>query len=226
MKSIINTYKFILICRVLTAIEGAIRKSRRLKKLSLGCINDLTDHSDQLLQLLTKHHARNLESLFLCSVKEDPDSYGLIYLPSECFSRLYNLQHLGIDYDYLSNDLLLNFCNNNRNGELKKLVIHVHGMEPEREKITNLTWRHIAAANPSLGVTLNMIHSVDGAMNILDILQPSMPLTTLRMFFCQHLNMAGIDFISQHMSASFKSLHIIDGMPSYEVSVFLSIIQR
>ena len=204
-------------CRIVRAMERTIAQTRRLKALRLGCLSDLTDRADQLLPVVVQHHSRSLEALHLCSVKENPDAYGLICVPEECFAHLINLQQLGLDYDYITNSLLLNFCNNNRRMNLQKLVIHVHGLEPERERVTNSTWRYVATANPSLRVTLNLIHSLDGAVDMLTILQPAMPLEKLRMFFCQHINFAAINFISQHMSKFFTSLHIIDGLETEQV---------
>ena len=201
-------------------MKSVIKSSRKLRHISFGCIADLIDHSDELLSCLAKYQAKSLETLHISSVKEDPDSYGLIDLPVEPFASFSSLEVLGIDYDYLNNYMLLSFCNNNRLVQLQKLVINVHGIEPEHEKITSSTWRHLTNANPNLEVTLNLIHSIDGACGILDILQTAMPLAHLRMFFCQYLNIAGIDFIAQHMSQSLKSIYILDGMASYQVSFF------
>lgn len=188
-----------------------VRNPRRLKQLSLGCIGELCDHADEILALLANHQASSLHTLHICSVKEDPDSYGLIELPPAHFEAFHNLHILGIDYDYVTNPLLQAFARPGR-VPLEKLVVHVHGIEPDHEKITNCTWRHLVRACPNLGVTLNFIHSIDGVMSLLDIVQPAMPLAHLRFLFCQQINVAGINFISRFNSKSLKSIHIIDGM--------------
>lgn len=210
---------------MIAALEKLIQTSRGLKQFSLGCISDLADHSDRFLKFLRVNQANSLEELHLSSVKEDPDTYGLIDFPHDPFGYFNKLVVLGIDYDYLTNYMLLNFCNPNNSCKvpLQKLIIHVHGIESDHEKITNKTWRNVVSVNPNLEVTLNLIHSIDGATGILDILQPAMPLAHLRMFFCQYLNVAGIDYISQHMADHFQSIYIIDGMPSYEV-YFISLL--
>ena len=202
-------------------MEKIIWRARRLKSLKLGCITELTDRADQLLPILVQYQSKCLHSLNLCSVKENPDSYGIIHFPEGCLAQLVNLQHLGLDYDYITNGLLLTLCNTNREIGLKELVIHVHGLEQDREKVTNQTWRRAVLANPSLRVTLNLIHSLDGSVNMLDILQPAMPLEKLRMFFCQHVNFAAIDFISQNMSNYFTTLHVMDGMCTEPVTTSL-----
>ena len=133
-------------------------------------------------------------------------------MPIHTSALFSNLRELGIDYDYLSNHVLDMFSNGNRSQQLHKLVIHVHGMYPNHEKIQNQTWRSLVSRNPSLEVTLNLIHSFDGSAGLLDLLQPCMPLSTLRMFFCGQLKVSAIRFISQHMNNTFKQLQIIDGM--------------
>ena len=140
--------------------------------------------------------------------------YGVIDMPTTALSAFRNLSVLGLDYDYMTAELLAEFAQNNR-AKLERLIIHVHGIEPGRATIPNSTWQHLVTYNPKVKVTLNMIHSIDGAAGLLDILRPALPLSHLRMFFCQRINVAAINFISQHICSSFESLHIIDGMAGY-----------
>lgn len=197
---------------MLDTLGTLVEHSNHLECLSLGCIGEFTDHADFLLPKLACLHGTKLQALHISSVKEDPDSYGLIDMPSHLFATFTHLQHLGIDFDYLSNHFLDIFAANNRAAPLKTLIVHVHGIDPQQEKIHNQTWRMLTSRNPTLQVTLNLIHSIDGASRLLDLLQPAMPLATLRMFFCGHLNVAAIHFIAQHMAASFQHLHVVDGM--------------
>ncbi len=188
-----------------------VQGARHLKHLSLGCIGEMADHAGTLLPLLAIHQSESLEALNVASVKEDPDSYGIIEFPYQHIRSFHNLHTLGIDYDYLGNDLLLNLAVGNK-ANLERLTIHVHGIEPDREKIRNMTWYHLVQANPSLQVSLNLIHSIDGAKHLLDILCPDMPLAHLRMFFCQDINLAAINFLAHNNCMTLRSLHIIDGM--------------
>ncbi len=184
-------------------------------------MGELTDHADYLLPLLAANQATTLEILHISSIKEDPESYGLINLPSNTIHAFRNLRVLGMDYDYITNDLLEGFMQPGR-VKLEKLIIHVHGIEPDHEKITNSTWRHLVKGNPKLEVTLNLLHSIDGVVGMLDLLQPALPLVHLRMFFCQQINVAGINFIAQHHCNTLQSIHIIDGMANFQPNSYES----
>lgn len=205
--------------RFLSAVEDVIRNARHLKHLSLGCIGELADHADQLLYLLQVKHFASLKALHISSVKEDPDSYGLIDIPAQTFHLFRNLSTLGIDYDYLSNQLLEGFVQGEKT-RLEKLILHIHGVNAENEKILNTTWLKLVQANPNFEVTVNMIHSFDGSICMLDILQPALPLAHLRMFFCQQINEAAINFLSRHMANRLRSIYIIDGMEDGQPNVY------
>ena len=199
-------------------MKNLLRNDNRLRRFSFGCLSDMTDHCDVFLPLLCRYQKESLESLYLCSVKEDPTSYGLIQFPESSIADLTSLQHFGIDFDYLTNQLLMGFCARGRTSQLQRLVIHVHGVDPDREHVTNDTWRQVVNCNPDLRVTLNLMHSLDGAVSLLNILQPCMPLEKLRMFFCQKLNVAAIDFISQNLHKTFTTLSIVEGLDANQVS--------
>lgn len=198
--------------RFTDSLEAIIKNARRLKHLSVGCLEDLGDHANVLLPLLAEHQSTTLETLHLATVKEDPDSYGLIEMPVSDLHTLCHLQVLGIDYDYVTTELLDGFSTCNRANKLERLIIHVHGIEHGHEKIANDAWHHLVVTNPTVEVTLNLIHSADGATSLLDILRPALPLAHLRMFFCQLINVAAMNFIARHMAARLRSVHIIDAM--------------
>ncbi|XP_064618606.1 F-box only protein 33-like [Lineus longissimus] len=204
-----------------TMTEAIIKNCRKLKHLSLGCSEDLMANADYLLSELAIHHSNSLETLHLSTVKEDPESYGLLDLPVDMFQSFPHLTVLGIDYDYLTNSLLEIFVTK-KTAQLEKLVIHVHGIEPDHEKIRNETWQCLVRYSPKLEVTLNLIHSVDGVTCLLDILRPSMPLAHFRSFFCSHINMAAIDFMAGHNSATLKSVHIVDGIMNMQPNIYES----
>ena len=182
-----------------------------MKHLSLGCIGELADHADELLHLLKDQHSSHLEVLHISSVKENPDSYGIIYLPAHTFRTFRKLRSLGIDYDYLTNELLEGFVQDGKT-HLDKMVLHVHGIDEDHEKIKNATWMRLVQANPSFEVTINFIHSLDGSLCMLDILQSALPMAHLRMFFCQQINMVAINFIARHMAGRLRSIYVVDGM--------------
>ncbi|XP_067665842.1 F-box only protein 33-like [Haliotis asinina] len=200
-----------IIDKYLDLIECLIEHTCKLKHLSLGCVEELLVHSSSLLQKLSSKHGSSLQSLHLASVKEDSENYGIIDLSPAKFHNFYLLQSLSLDYDYLTNELLDQFANTDR-AKLQKLCINVHGIEADHERITNDTWRKIRNYSPKLEVTLNLIHSYDGVASLLDIFQPAMPLIHFRQFFCSHVNMASISYISSHYRNSLKTLHIVDGL--------------
>lgn len=210
MTGCIDKFYMIECFRYLDAFERMIRNARALKHVSLGCVSDLIDHAEEWLPLLAAFQSDSLQELHLASVKENPESYGLIDLPLSHVHSFSNLQTLSVDYDYLSVELLSGFMHDC--AALQRLVIHIHGVEPLHEKIPNHTWQRLVKKTPQLQVTLNLLHSVDGCQALLDILQPALPLTHLRLFFCEQLNTAALDFVSQHYCDSLQSVHIIEGI--------------
>jgi len=205
--------------RCVVEVRNIIRNARHLKKLSLGCLVELCEDGEELIYLLAEHQASNIEALHIASIKEDPDSYPLYDFPVDHFCHLSNLCELGLDYDYVTDELLQTWT---RSGctTLHKLILHVHGIEPEHPHVTNKTWQELVRVSPSLKVTLNLIHSIDGVENILDILQPALPVACLRMFFCQYLPEAMLTFLSQHNSTTLESIIIVDGMTDFVPAVY------
>ncbi|XP_074649636.1 F-box only protein 33-like [Tubulanus polymorphus] len=203
------------------SIENIIKNSRRLKHVSFGCLEEIVSYSDYVLDLLAEYQSHSLQSLHIASIKEDPDSYSLCDLDYGHFQALANLKYLSIDYDYLTNELLEAFMRDHHVG-LEKLIVNVHGIQPTptRNKISNRTWWRSVRYSPKLRVTLNLIHSIDGVHHLLDILQPSMPLAHLRMLFCSEINIPAIDFIAQHNSSTFETLHVIDGFVKGRANVY------
>lgn len=198
-----------------------IKTSRKLRHFALGCVEELLEHSNVLVSLLARHHAYHLESLHLASVKEDSDNYGIIDLDANHFRPFRALKHISIDFDYLTNDVLEAFVEN-KAPTLEKMCIHVHGLEGDHEKIMNESWRKLRNLCPKLEVTLNLIHSIDGVVSLLDILQPHLPLAHYRQFFCSEINMAAINFMATHYSSTLQSVHIIDGLTFDQPNVYES----
>ncbi|CAI9731240.1 Hypothetical predicted protein [Octopus vulgaris] len=200
-------------------IEALIKTSRHLQHFALGCVEELLEHSNVFVNLLAEHHASTLESLHLASVKEDSESYGIIELNAIDFCRFMGLRSLSLDYDYLTNDLLLTFIDPKKS-KLENLVINVHGIDADHEVITNETWRRLRNHSSNLEVTLNLIHSFEGVAGLLNILQPSMPLAKFRQMFCSNINIASVSYISSHYNNTLKEIHIIDGFANGDPIVY------
>lgn len=196
----------------MTCIEDIVEASRRLRHFSLGCVEEVLEHSNSLLNKLLCCHSTSLEGLYLASVKEDSENYGIIELDTHKLYNFQNLKHLSIDYDFLDNQTLQAFVDSRRN-KLQTLIIHVHGIDPEHEKITNQTWSRLTQCCKDLTVTLNLVHSYTGVDSLLDILHSNLPLAHYRQFFCSSVNTAAVSLMAQHYGNTLKSVHIIDGCP-------------
>lgn len=219
------SYKHKLHCiyfRFVQKIESIIQTSRRLKHLSLGCSEELLAHCENWIEILSNLHSNSLESLHLASVKEDSENYGIVDLDVSKFQAFTCLKHLSIDYDHLNNEFLHIFSESCRT-PLKSLIIHIHGVGPDHEKVTNASWRHFSSHNAKVEVTINLIHSYTGVSNLLDILKPNIRLTHFRQFFCSNINVPALGLMSGYYSQTLKSVHIVDGLDNgmpveYEVT--------
>lgn len=201
--------------RFVKCTEDIIETSRKLRHVSMGCIEEVFEHSTSIFNKLLSRHSNSLEGLYLASVKEDSENYGIIELDTQKLHKFQNLKHLSIDYDYLDNQALQAFVDNSQR-QLQTLIIHVHGIDPEHEKITNKTWGRLVRVCKDLSVTLNLVHSYIGVDSLLDILHPNLPLTHYRQFFCSKINTAAVSLMAQHYSDTLSSVHIIDGCPHPE----------
>lgn len=201
----------ILSTRFLDNVEAVLRNSRKLRHFSLGYAEELLQYSCDFLQQLANHHSSHLESVHLASIKEDSESYGIIELNTAPFEQFSCLHTLSIDYDHLTNHLLELFADN-RKTKLRKLTLHVHGVEPDHQGVRNETWRKLRNYCPQLGVTINLIHSTEGTHRLLDILQVHMPLVHFRQFFCTNINVAAINYIATHFGNTLRSVYIMDGL--------------
>jgi len=197
--------------RFCEAVKTVIERSRKLKHVSFGCSEDILAHSGSLLESLASGHCGSLEGIHLASVKEDSDNYGIIDLNVDLFGKFHGLKHISLDFDFVDSKLLKAFCRNGK-PSLETVVIHIHGIEPDHEIISNTLWQQFTSYNKKVEVTLNLIHSVTGVQKLVDILKPALPLAHFRQFFCTQISTAAIGLISNQYSRSLKSLHIIDGM--------------
>lgn len=177
----------------------------------MGFAEELLEHSSIILDLLGRNCSRMLESLHIASIKEDSENYGIIDLSASQFLTFTALRHLSVDYDHMSNELLSAFSSGCKN-KLETLVVNVHGIDSEHEKVTNYSWIAVRKNCPKLEVTVNLIHSYDGVQGLLDILQPALPLTCFRQMFCTDLNPSAINYFSSHYKDTLRSIYIIDGL--------------
>lgn len=96
------------------------------------------------------------------------------------------LQVLSVDYDYVSDKFLESL---NGASQLTRLIIHLHGFWEEHPGTTNEAWEQFVANHPQCQLRLTLIHAYEAVQNMHDqILHPSMPLTHLKVFFCEDVS--------------------------------------
>lgn len=179
--------------RLSSALHALVQKARRLEALSLGCLEELTTHSKDMLELVAQHQSHSIEMLGLASLKDDPDDYVLMDIDTTLFRSLHSLQILSLDYDYVNDDLLSMLS---QGGSLQRLIFHVHGILDGHPGTTEAAWSNFTRNNPKCGLRISLIHSYDG-VDILhsNILKRAMPLTHLRAFFCEQLNLQALHLL-------------------------------
>lgn len=194
---------------LMDSIVKIIETSNRLEALSLGCIEELAANANIILEPLLLHHAKHLTHLSLASIKDDPDHYELIELEKYVFKSFIRLTVLTLDYDVV-NDALLRSLDS---GTMERLVIHVHGWRHDYRGTTNAAWETFVRNNPRCELRLSLIHSYMG-VEVLDmhILRPAMPLTHLKILFCETFNIEVLHRLSSWYPPTLKSLIWIDSM--------------
>ncbi|XP_071448888.1 F-box only protein 33-like [Hetaerina americana] len=199
---------------IISPLKTIIKHSRELEALSLGCSEELATYSCILLNLLGRFQSRSLRQLHLASVKDDPNNYIILDLDYTLFQPFHMLQVLSLDYDYVS-DSLLEIFTKPSNGGLKCLIIHVHGITKHHPNTSNQAWSLFCQYNPLCELRLTLIHSYD-AVEILhsDILRPRMPLTHLKAFFCEQVNLATLNLLSVWYYKTLRSVWWVDSFPS------------
>lgn len=200
--------------RIYTSLLKIIATTKQLQVLTLGCNEDLTVHSEELIDSLVLHHGKHLTHLGLASVKEDPESYEFASLHPMMFRQFERLVVLTLDYEHLSDTLLESLTS----GTLERLVVHVHYWRDDLPGTSNVSWQRFAINNKRCGVRLNLLHAYIAVMILdTDILRPAMPLTHLKALFCEYVNLRALFKLSSWYSTSLKSLVWIDSMDHDEL---------
>ena len=182
-----QTHNYVLMARLLSSIEILISRCQSLEHISLGCLQQLLNHSPSLLTILAQYHCNSIKCIYLASIKEDPDYYPVLELPSRLFEPFLKLQVLTIDFDNVTDDLLQ--CLSMK-GTLKKLIINVHGIDEQHQGVSKSSWSQLARSNPGLEVTVNLVHTDDSVETLKDmIFDTDMPLTHFRAYYAGMSNL-------------------------------------
>ncbi|XP_066259438.1 F-box only protein 33 [Euwallacea similis] len=179
----------------------------RLTSFSLGGLEDLARYSDTIITSLTPC---KVKLLGLASVKEDLLEYEENCFKADALSPFKNLQILSIDYDQLSDDFLYNL------EELKhfnRLVVHIHSVPQNHCGTSNAAWRDFRVAHPQCLLRLTVIHAYRAIHRLhRDVLRKEMPLSHIKVFFCEDVNVDVLHILSTSYTCTLRSVVWIDSI--------------
>uniref|UniRef100_A0A131XUJ6 Putative f-box n=1 Tax=Ixodes ricinus TaxID=34613 RepID=A0A131XUJ6_IXORI len=194
--------------RFVEAIRQVIRTSVSLEHLSLGCLEDLVLQSDSLLALLALHQRRSLRQLHLASAKEDPDHYPIPEVRLRRLQSLERLSTLGVDYDYVCDQLLLLL---GEQTQLLSLVLHVHGLD-DRQRVCDRSWEELRRSCPRLRVTLVLLHTCESLSTVRSVLSPAMPLRDFRSYFSEGFRGEVLDVLSARYAETLQTVAVVNAL--------------
>ncbi|XP_025831431.1 F-box only protein 33 isoform X2 [Agrilus planipennis] len=179
-----------------------------LEKFSIGGCEELCQFVPQYLERLSNTRPEQVSILGLASVKDDPSNYLICEVDAVLFSAFRNLKILSIDYDALCDDVLdtLNGAEN-----LKRLIVHVHGVWFGHPGTSNEAWAKFKQVHPTCEFRLTLIHAYEEVFHMENgILQIQMPLTHLKVFFCEHINVDVLNLLSSWYPQTLRSIMWVD----------------
>ncbi|KAJ8983369.1 hypothetical protein NQ317_010460 [Molorchus minor] len=179
----------------------------KLSKFSIGCVEDLTYFLEDILKKLSPTKVTHLG---LASVKDDPLKYEVSYFSPDLIVPFTKLKVLSIDYDQLSDEFL---CKLEKAKYLKRLVVHLHGVRKNHPGTTEKAWTDFQKAHPSCEFHLTIIHAFKDIENIHEtVMRRSMPLSHLKVFFCERLNLELVQNLSSHYVDTLRSIIWVDSL--------------
>ncbi|XP_044263368.1 F-box only protein 33 isoform X2 [Tribolium madens] len=201
-------------------MHNVIAKLKRclpsLTKFSIGCIEDFALYLDEYLTILASQQPEKVTLLGLASVKDNPNEYEDSYFECDLIKPFTNLKVLSIDFDQLSDTFLACL---DTSTHLERLVVHLHGVREGHPGTTKAAWSDFKAKHPNCELRFNVIHSYDEVQHLHEtILKDDMPLTHLRVFFCENVNLETLEFISAFHNQTLRSLVWVDSMSNSEES--------
>lgn len=211
-----------LLLKVFDAIEKLISTNRSIRQLSLGCLEELLDYLPSLLNKLKNNvHVNELvESLNLATIKVDPFYYPVHDVKFTWFTSFKNLIKLSIDYDYVSDDFIMQLATNCK--KLKDLTLNIHGLDKLHPIVNSTAWnsfkQNLNLPNETCEVelTINLLHTNESPDELKEILQNvTIPIVNFRAYFA--FSSANdnplkeiIDLISTQQQFNLKQLTLVD----------------
>lgn len=179
-----------LLLKVFDGIEKLIATNRSIRQLSLGCLEELLDYLPSLLNKLKNnlHVNELLESLNLATIKVDPFYYPVHDVKFTWFTSFKNLVKLSIDYDYISDDFIIQLATNCK--KLKDLTLNIHGLDKLHPIVNTNAWNsfkqnaNLPNGNCEVELTINILHTNESPEELKEILQNvTIPIVNFRAYF-------------------------------------------
>ncbi|XP_065082101.1 F-box only protein 33 [Ochlerotatus camptorhynchus] len=197
------------------------RKNPPLKELDLGCSEILTLHAADFLNCCPR--PQFLRQLGLASVKQDPGNYALSTIEPNLFEKCNALQYLSLDYDIMCDDFLKTL----QLLPLRRLVIHVHGLDQEHPGLSEAAWGSFRARNPQAELHLTLVCAYEAVDQLhTHFLRPSMPLSHLKVLFCERINCDALEYLSHYYKETLKSMIWVDSMRIEEYRNIMEMVVR
>lgn len=96
-----------------------------------------------------------------------------------------SLQVLSIDYDIVSNAFLQTL---ESAADLKRLVVHINGVSKDHPGTTDDAWLKFRSQHQNCELRVTLIHAYKEVKYLERILKSCMPLTHLKVFFCEYVS--------------------------------------
>ncbi|XP_033158388.1 F-box only protein 33 [Drosophila mauritiana] len=187
------------------------RKRQPCQLLDLGAIEALSYYGHDFLNAMGK--PQELLQLTLASIKYDPSHYPILSLDSTLLQKCAALQVLSLDYDTLSDELLHTI----QVLPLRKLLIAVHGLDSkEYPDVSETAWSNFSDHFSSIELVLTLVYAYE-AIALLQhrVLRRNMPITHVRLLFCEKMNAEALDWMSLHYKETLRSIHYVDAPYKY-----------
>ncbi|XP_035913632.1 F-box only protein 33 [Anopheles stephensi] len=215
-------WNYILKLFVQPLIALLSRKNPPLRALDLGCSEILALHASDFLTCTAK--PQYLEKLAFATVKQDPGHYPLGLIEPPLLEKCTSLRVLTIDYDSLCDELLQTLQSL---PVLRQLIVHVHGIDEEHFGLSEDAWANFRSKNPDVELHLTLVCAYEAVETLhTHILRPSMPLTHLKVLFCEKINCEALEYLSRHYKDTLRSLIWVDSMRIEEYRNIMELVMR
>ncbi|KAF6038181.1 FBXO33 [Bugula neritina] len=191
-------------------LKRIIASATSIQHLSLGCLPSLTQFNNEIVECLSQYQSSSIKSLHISRCQS---SEVCVYQPIgiQDLLMLRGLQYLSLDMADLS-DLLLTSLTEGGRAKLVSLNINIFTHEEGVRQIRDRTWNLVHQSCPDLILTLNLIKCAEAVRDMMTVVNASMPLTHLRVLFCDELYVSGLHHVARHQCSTLQSLLIVESM--------------